>query len=274
MRVFDRHFASDVVRHTVGACAIIVLLGLVQIGVRFAHTVASNGGGSRFLALAGNELHDIVFVSWTLICALGLCSAMAQWVHTGQDQLVAGTGLAFQCILGPGFLLALTALAVGTGVMAETRPSCETRHIVWAEGTLWGAALAEGSQGWLWVEFQPQKHSIGLQYGRADSTVRLPDRARAALSAHDGSFVDEWPRLVFLLLVFCLMLRALPLGARKARGFSIAVPLVGWFLWNTTLRLSSPYLGDDFAGLLGASALTCLLIGALGLVSLHLAEHQ
>jgi hypothetical protein len=268
VRLFDRRFASDVVCHTTYILIIVILLSLIQTSVRFAHTMGTEPA-ANLISKVGDILAESLFVSWPLICTLGLCSAMAQWVSRGQDLIVAGAGLAFRRVVGPGLLLALTILAVGSATLSRLIPAEDVAKATWVEGNAWGAVLASKGYSWHWVEFQVLDGEIRVRRGRTENSSDLPDSARTALVAGGSPLIGNWHRGLFLLLASAMMLRALHLGAKRVDLFAFGIPLMGWFAWTKILRSATALLGDDLGGTLGAAALASLIFGAVGFGALR-----
>jgi hypothetical protein len=271
VRRFKRWFARDVACYTTYILVTVVLLTLIQTSVRLAPSVGTEQA-EDLISKAQDILTESLLSSWPLVCTMGLCIAMAQWVSRGKDLIVASAGLPFRGIVRPGLLLALTILVTGSSALSSLGPAETAQRATWADGDSWGAVLAPRDRGWHWVEFRERGGDVRVQRGIAEISSDLPDSAKTALATGARPLIGGWERGLFLLLAAGLMLSVLPLGPARVGLFAFGIPLVGWFAWVKILGTTAAMFGSRVSGGLSAAALTFLVLGVVSFGALQFAK--
>ena len=271
MSRFSRHFAADVPRHMTAVLAVTSVLGLIQVGFRCASWISDSRSAREVLSRAVEEFAEQLDVCWIFVCTVGLCSAMAHWSRRGQDRIAAFAGIPFRRVVGPGFLLCLVALVVGTAGIGQFLPEVDSNRITWNDGSTWGAALRRAQAPWEWVEVQTTENGASLHRGSAESRATLPAAARGVDAGVGGFTATIWPRVLFLFLIGGLMLRAMRLETRRVTAFAFIAPVLGWILLGEVAKTAAALLGGSLAAILATPA-AAAGITALGLLAIHRAE--
>jgi hypothetical protein len=262
---YSRHFARDVALHFTAVLAVVLAICAIQILFRSSVRMSGPEDAGAMLARTGEEIASMLHAGWPFICTIGLCSAMAQWSRRRQDQLVAMAGQPFRRYTWIGLLLILTLLVGGTLGLGSALPDADSRRISWSDGECWGAALRQGDEVWEWTEVRRENGTLGIRRERASSPGELPPPARAALIVSNPSRSIIWNRIVFLLLLAGLMLRAMHLQVNRVTLFAVIGPLAGGFLWIVILRSTSTLVGSSPLAAVAAPVIAAVLIATLGL---------
>jgi hypothetical protein len=276
MRLFQKYFLGDVLRHTTVALSVTLLLIFVQNLFRHANSFQDVGASAALLGRVLQKSVDLLHFYWTFVCGFGLCSAMAHWSRQKHDQIIAGVGLRLGVVVWPGCVLSFALLLAGTGTLQGTQPSEGLQRVSWSSEGLWGAALLGTDAQWTWVEVRDEGRGGELVRGTADSFLDFPSGANVAL-AQEGWSANERSRLPYLILLALLMLRAMRVRAPKTAYFAYAAPIIGWFLWLGTSRMSSSFLGtgqwvEALAG--GGAAAIVAATGFAAISALHSSKRK
>jgi hypothetical protein len=264
------HLAGDVLRHTAAVSAVVVTLSLVQTAFRFAHELG-NRAAAQLAARALEVMGEQLLACWPLICSVGFSGALALWVERRQHTIVASMGLPIGRIVGPGLALSLAMLATGHTLLSATIPARVEGRFTWDAGPAWGAALHHEGQGWRWVEFRRGAEGLEVLRGSAESIESLPEFVGRP-APPEWRFAGLWRRTLFLLLVVILTLRSMGSAPRMMRAIAYGGPLLGWFVWTSLTGVLSVALGSELGAELGGGALAFVLVGALGVGVLRVAE--
>ena len=268
----QRHFMADVLRHTIAAMAIAVTAFAVHLSLRSADRLAKQHELGSILREAAGDMLQLLDRSWQIICMLGVCSAIARWSRSGQDRLLAASGVPMRSVVAPGFALSVALLLSG-GIAGGPR------HGRAGTGS---NQLANGHGLGCRSERLLDELVVDRGVGLAGRGAKRPGRQRGP-SFHPAALprtgrkaqppVFAWAEVVLLLTVSVLVLRALAPERGCAPLIAYSAPPVSWIAWLALRRTLAAMFGADPPSVLASELLALIAVGVSLAAALRLRSH-